>query len=533
MLLRSLSILATICLLGSCQKESQVATATRDGILLLGNSAEPKGLDPHMVSGVIESNIIRAIFEGLITLHPNEDLAAPGGAVIDITPDETATVWIARLRPNGKWSDGTPVTAHDYAFSYERMLTPDLGAKYASMLYFLEGAEAFNMGETDDFSTVGVRVIDDFTLQLTLRGPTPYFREILKHYTWYAVPRHIVLKHGTMTGRGNLWARAANIVGNGPYKVKEHRLNNYIEVDRNPHYWDADNVTLNGVKFIPVSNSFTEARMFRDGQLHITYSAASEVVDLMKEENPTHLRQEPYLGTVLYRFNNDRPPLDNPKVRRALSLAIDRDAICANVFRGFEPAYAMTPPMSGYKPPVGTAFDPETARQLLAEAGFPDGKGFPRFKLLIASREVAATLAAAIQAMWRDQLGIEVEIENKDWSAYMAATHAQEYDIVAGGWIGDYIDPLTFLEMWMPGSGNNNTGWANQEFAAAINASFAHSEDGPRLELLRKAEEILLEDAPIMPIAWWAKSYLIHPSVKGWYPLLLDNHPYQSLRLED
>jgi len=518
-------------LLGSCQKESQVERANRDGILLVGNANEPKGLDPHIVSGVLEANILRALFEGLIANDPQSDTACPGGAALEVTPDATATVWTVKLRPDGKWSDGVPVTARDFAFSYERILTPELGAKYAEMLYFLKGAEDFNKGKSTDFSTVGVEVIDDETLRLTLRGPTPYFREILKHYTWTAVPRHVVLKHGTIGQRGNPWTRPENLVGNGPYQLKSWRRTDHIEVERNPFYWNAANVTLNGVRFLPITNLYTEGRMFRDGQLHVTYAATPEVVDLMKKQHPEQLRQEPYVGTAFYRFNTTRPPLNDVRVRQALSFAVDRQAICENVFRGYRPAYAMTPPMGTYDPPHIAGFDPEKARRLLAEAGFPGGKGFPRLKVLIASKEVAATLAQALQAMWRETLGIEVEIENKEWNAYLVAMQDLDFDIAYGGWIGDYLDPLTFLEMWTPGNGNNNTGWENPGFVKLLQESFQEADGARRFGLLREAEQILMDEAPILPIAWQSRNYLLHPSVEGWHPLLLSNNPYQFLRL--
>ena len=517
--------------LASCQKESQVDRATREGILLVGNANEPKGLDPHIVSGVLEANILRALFEGLIGNDPQSDTAAPAGAALEVTPDATATVWTAKLRPDGKWSDGVTVTAQDFAFSYQRILTPELGAKYSEMLFFLKGAEDFNKGKTKDFSTVGVEVVDDETLRLTLRGPTPYFREILKHYTWTAVPRHVVLKHGKIGQRGNPWTRPENLVSNGPYQLKSWRRNDHIEVERNPHYWNAAKVTLNGVRFLPVSNLYTEARMFRDGQLHMTYAATPEVVDLMKKENPAALRQEPYVGTVFYRFNTTRKPLDDPRVRQALSFATNRQAICDNVFRGYKPAYAMTPPMGSYDPPHLAGYDPEKARRLLAEAGYPGGKGFPRLKILLASRETAATVAQAVQAMFRETLGIEVEIENKEWNAYIVAMQDLDYDIGFAGWIGDYLDPLTFLEMWTPGNGNNNTGWDSPAFADLLRQSFQEVDATKRFDLLRQAETLLVGEAPVLLVAWYARNYLIHPSVEGWHPLLLANNPYQFIRL--
>jgi oligopeptide transport system substrate-binding protein len=516
------------CLL-SCQRESQVDKATRQGILLLGNSSDPKSFDPQVVSGVIESNLNRALFEGLVNFHPSEDLAAPPGVAYELTPDETSTVWTAKLRPDAKWSDGMPVTAEDFAFAYERILTPDLGAKYSEMLYFLKGAEAFNKGEAKDFSTVGIKVIDPLQFTITLRGPTPYFREVLKHPTWNPVPKHMVLKYGKIGQIGNPWSKPYRLVSNGPFRIKSFRRNDHIEVERNPYYWDAKNVKLNGIRFLPISNTFTETRMFRDGQLHVTYAAAPDMVDFMMKHDPASVRQEPYLGTDFYRFNTTRKPFDDARVRRALSMAIDREALCDSVYRGYTPAYGITPPTDDYTPPHGAFFDPEQAKKLLAEAGFPGGKGFPRKKLLISNRE--ATQPVAVQAMWRKHLGVEVEIEFKEWTAYLLATQTLDYDMVASGWIGDFIDPLTFLEIWSPGNGNNNTGWENKEFVDTLAKSFQESDPAARFDLLKSAESIMLSEAPIAPIAWRGKNYFLHPSVKGWNPLLLDSHPYNSVEL--
>ena len=525
------------CLTG-CQREeqagggeTQVEKANREGILIMGNSNEPKGLDSQVVTGVLESNIMRALFEGLVADHPSEDGAwLPGGAET-LTPDATATVWTAKLRPNAKWSDGTSVTAFDYAFAYERILTPAFAAKYAEMLFFLKGADRFNKGETTNFSEVGVEVVDDYTLKLTLRGPTPYFPQILKHYTWNPVPKHVVLRHGKISDKGNPWSKLGNIVSNGPYQLKDWRRNDFLEVERNPHYWNAGEVTLNGVRFLPITNSYTEARMFRDGQMHVTYVCPPEIVDLMLKENPKVLRQEPYVGTVFLRCNTKRQPLGDERVRRALNLAFNQSEICTKILRGYKPAYGMTPPMAGYDTPHAVNHDPETARRLLAEAGYPGGKGFPRLKILLASRETAATLSQAVQAMWRKELGIEVEIENKEWTAYLEAMQTFDYDLAYSGWIGDYLDPLTFLEMWTENNGNNLTGWSSKDYEALLQKSHQEADPAKRYALLREAETILTRESPNLLVAWYARNYLMDPSVEGWHPLLLDNHPFDVLRL--
>lgn len=536
MMHRALILISTLLCLSGCQRKSQVATATEDGIFIIGNSNEPKGLDSQIVTGVLESNIMRAMFEGLVSFHPSDDAKYVLTGAEALEPDETATVWTAKLRHDAKWSDGTTVTAHDYAFAYERMLSPEFAAKYAEMLYFLKGADRFNKGETKDFSEVGVEVVDDFTLKLTLRGPTPYFPQILKHYTWNPVPRHVVLKHGTMTQKGNAWSKLGNIVSNGPYQLKSWRRTDHLEVERNPYYWNAENVTLNGIRYLPINNSYTEARMFRDGQLHMTYTAPPEIVDLMKKEHPEVLRQEPYVGTLFFRCNTTRKPLDDVRVRRALNLAFDQQEICDKILRGYKPAFGMTPPMAGYTTPHAVRNDPEEARRLLTAAGFPPNSegvrpDFPRLKILLASRETAATVAQAIQAMWRKELGIEVEIENKEWTAYLAAMQDGEYDLASSGWIGDYLDPLTFLEMWTKGNGNNLTGWSNEKYEDLLKQSHQEADPTKRYQLLQEAETILTTESPNLLLAWYARNYLLDPAVEGWHPLLLDNHPYEVLRL--
>jgi oligopeptide transport system substrate-binding protein len=527
-------LLAATLALTACRKETDVDRGMREGIFIVGNSNEPKSLDPQQVSGVLESNILRTLFEGLVSGDAQKDGQMNPAAARSLESDATATVWTAHLRPEGKWSDGEPLTAHDFAFAYERILSPKFAAKYADMLYFLKGAEDFNKEKTTDFSTVGVEVLDDYTLRLTLRGPTPYFPQVLQHYTWAPVPRHAVLKAGKIDQIGTNWTKPKGgvMVCNGPYRLKSWRVNDHLEVERNPYYWDAANVKLNGVRFLPVSNSYTEARMFRAGQMHATYALPPEMVELFKANKPEALHQEPYVGTLFYRCNTTRKPLNDPRVRRALSLAIDQQAIIDSVLPGYTQAYAVTPPMAGYQPPQGLRFNPEEAAKLMAEAGFAGGKGFPRLKILLASKETASTMAQAIQSMWRNHLGIEVEIENKEWTAYLAAMQSLDYDFAASGWIGDYLDPLTFLEMWMPGNGNNMTGWDNPQFASLIQASFKETDATQRLRTLEAAEKILVDEVPMLPIAWYSRNYLMDPRVKGWHPLLLDNHPYQTLSFE-
>ncbi len=528
---RLLTLAVAVLALAACSRETQVERANRDGILLLGNSGEPKSLDPQLVTGVLESKIIGSLMEGLVADDPRSDDALPPGAAESWEHNEELTEWTFHLRPDGKWSDGAPVTARDYVFSYQRMLHPDLIAPYVEMLYFIDKAEAFNKGEIDDFSEVGVWAEDDLTLRLRLREPVPFLPSLTRHYTWFAVPRHVVLLHGKMTDRFTDWCLPPNMVGNGPFRLKSWEFHDSIEVEKNPHYWDAENVALNGIRFLPIENPYTEARAFFAGQLHSSYTLPADLIDTVKEKSPQFLRQEPYVGTVFVRLNTTKPGLDDPRVRRALGLAIDRAALTEHVLEGYFPATSLTPKMGRYEPEPVLRFDPEEARRLLAEAGYPGGKGFPRYSVLI-SRPAARSSTEAVQAMWRKHLNIIVDIQNKDWGSYISAQQSLEFDMAMAGWIGDYLDPTTFLNMWTKGNGNNNTGWSNERFEELL-AEAAHQADPvQRLDFLRQAEQLLMAEQPVLPTAYYSRNYLHRPEVKGWYPLLLDNHPYKSIRLD-
>lgn len=515
----------------SCQKETQVDRANREGILLVGNSAEPKSLDLHLVTGVIESKVLTALFEGLVANDSISDDATPPGAAASWEHNADMTEWTFRLQPNGKWSDGVPVTAHDFVFSYHRLLHPDMAGPYAEMLYFLVNAEDYNKGKITDFSQVGVKALDDLTLQVKLREPVPFLPSLTRHYTWFPAPKHVILKHGTMTSRGNKWFMFPNMVGNGPFKLTKWRFHDVIECDRNPYYWDAANVGINGIRFLPIENPYTESRAFLAGQLHTTYQLPADLLKSMKKEAPEFVRQEPYIGTTFVRFNVNRPALADERVRHALSLTIDRQQICDYISEGFTPATSFTPDMGAYHPTPVLEFNPEKARQLLAEAGFPNGDKFPRYSILIA-RASTRPQVEAIQSMWKTHLNILVDIQNKDWGSYVAAQQSLDYDLAAASWIGDYLDPSTFLNMWTTGNGNNNTGWSNPPYEAMLRDAALQADPARRLAIFRDAETLLMKEQPIAPVSWWVRNYLHRPEVKGWHPLVLDHHPWKAIRLE-
>jgi oligopeptide transport system substrate-binding protein len=527
----ALCVLLQLLCLVPCGGETPVEKANREKILLIGNASDPKSLDPHLVTGVIEHNIIRSLLEGLVSDDAYSDTAYPPGAATSWEHNENYTEWTFHLRPDGKWSDGTPLTSADFVFAYNRLLHPDTLGPYAEMLFFLKNAEKFNRGEITDFKEVGVSAPDDYTLKLVMREPVPFLLGMTRHYTWFPLPRHVVLKYGKMTDRFTPWCEPGNFVGNGAFVLKDWKLNDHVDVVKNPRYWDAANVKLNGLRFIPAENYYTETRGFLAGQLHTTYQLPPPLVEKIAQECPQYLHQEPYLATDFIRVNVTRPKLDNPKVRMAMSLAIDRKLLCDNVLQGNTPCGTICPNLGDYKPDQIVSFDPERAKALLAEAGYKDGQGLPRFKLLMSSTGSRGTVEA-IQAMWRDTLGINIDLQPKDWGAYVSAQQKLDYDIALAAWTGDYLDPSTFLLMWTKDNGNNNTGWSNPEYERMLSEAAQQADPAQRLAIFKKAERMFIEDQAILPISYRGRNYLHRPEVKGWSPLLLDNHPWHTISLE-
>ncbi len=520
-------------LLGCAKQESRVVQGNRAQILHKGNGQEPEDLDPHIINGISEYNIISALLEGLVSEDPQTLQPIPGIAEYwEISDDRR--VYTFYLRPDAKWSNGDSVTASDFAFSYRRILSPKLGSTYAYMLYPLQHAKSFHEGSITDFTQVGVKAINDQILQLTLTHPTPYFLSLLNHWTWLPVHPATILKFGKIHQRGTIWTRPKNFVGNGPFILDIWKVDQVIIVKRNEQYWDADTVRLNAIHFYPISNPTTEERAFRAGKLHITHQLAFNKIEVYQQQQPECLRIDPYLATYFYCINVNRPPLDNPKVRQALALAIDRKSIVENVLKGGQkPALYFTPPnTAGYTSETSMTPNLQKATQLLAEAGYPNGTGFPKIELLYNTSENHRTIAEAIQQMWKKNLHIDISLINQEWKVYINTRRQQDFDLCRFGWTGDYLDPNTFLDMWTSDGGNNAAGWSNVMYDKMIEHAAEISDPNLRFELFQKAENILLTELPIIPIYFYTTVYLTQPGVKNWHPTILDHHPYKYVYLE-
>jgi oligopeptide transport system substrate-binding protein len=518
---------------GCTKRQTLVEAGDHDQILHIGNGTEPQELDPDIVTGVQEYHIIMSLLEGLVTEDPVDLHPVPGVAERwDISPDRK--VYTFHLRTNAKWSNGDPVTAQDFWESYKRILTPSLGSEYSYMHFVVKNAEAYNTGKITDFSQVGYKVIDDHTLQITLNNSTPYFLSLLTHQSWYPVNIRTVAKYGDPYLRGNKWTRPGHYVGNGAFVLAKWRVNDVIEVRKSPTYWDRDRVRLNAIRFYPIDNEDTEERAFRAGQLHITETLPLSKIDYYKANYPGLLKIGPYLGTYFYRVNVTKPPLNDKRVRKALAMAIDRGSIVTNVMKGGQlPAYNLVPPgTAGYTSHTHLEENIAEAKRLLAEAGYPGGKGLPTIELLYNTSEAHRTIAEAIQQMWRTRLGVNAQLVNQEWKVYLDSQRTLNYQVCRGSWIGDYVDPNSFLDMWLTGGGNNETGWSNPEYDRLIAQAAATADPAGRLEVFQKAEAILMDEMPEIPVYFYTRVYLKRPEVKGWYPTLLDNHPYKYVYLE-
>ncbi|MEP6388540.1 MAG: peptide ABC transporter substrate-binding protein [Halioglobus sp.] len=514
-----------LALLGCTGGESNVEQGNRAGILHYGNGSEPQGLDPHVVTGVPENKLIRALFEGLAVKNPYTLEPEPGVASSwDFSEDGRVITF--HINPDARWSNGDSVTAHDYVWSWGRALDPAMGNLYAYMLFPVNNAQAYATGELEDFGDVGVKALDDLTLEVTLTEPTPFFLQLMDHYSTFAVHRPTIEKFGKKTDRFTKWTRVENIVSNGPFVLSEWKLNRRISMVKNATYWDKDKVGLNGVVFYPTENLVSEERMFRVGQLHYTQSIPLDKIPVYRAMEDTPYVQAPYLGTYFYLVNTERPPLNDVKVRQALSMAVNRDSLNNTVLKeSAVAAYSITPPGTlGYQPPKLFDYNPELARSLLAEAGYPDGEGWPGIELIYNTSESHRQVAVALQQMWKDELNIEITIANQEWKVYLDSVTQMNFDIARRGWIGDYVDANNFLDLYLTGGGNNNTGFADPIYDDLIGTKAPQAKTREeRYAVFYEAETRLMEQMPIIPIYTYTSKHLVHPSVKGMPSNLMDS----------
>ena len=538
-MLRRASLLALaalpLLLAGGCAKKEPPATAGSVAparkVLHYGSGAEPQDLDPQIITGVPEHRLMLTFFEGLVSEDPQMNVIPGVAEKWEISPD--GLVYTFHLRADARWSNGDPVTAQDFVQSYQRALTPAIGCEYVYMLWLVVGARDYLEGRITDFAQTGFKAPDARTLQITLLQPAPFLLHAMNHYMWYPIPVATVKKFGGMDQRNSNWTRPENFVGNGPYALKEWRPSQVIVATRSLTYWDRARVKIDEIDFYPIELADTEERMFRTGQLDITNEVPLTKVAVYRREQPDSIRVDPWDGIYYYRFNTARKPFDEVRVRHALALSIDRESLVKNVTLADEtPAYNFVPQnLLGFKSAHTFHADVAEARRLLAEAGYPDGRGFPKVELLYNTLEKHRVIAEALQQMWRKNLGIEITLYNQEWKVYMDSQHSKNFQLERGGWIADYVDPHVFFDMWETNGGNNDTNWGSPAYDRLLHSALAAPTDAARYEIYQQMESILLDVMPVLPIFYYTKARLVNPRVKGYVITPVDNISWKYVDL--
>lgn len=507
-----------------------VAEPVEDKVVFrISNGAEPESLDPAKIQGVPEHRIFETLFEGLIVYDPQTADGIPGLAE-SWEVSEDGMTYTFKLR-KANWSDGTPITANDVVYSWLRELAPETASPYAWFpVMFLAGAEAYNMGEAGP-EAVQIRALDDYTFQMDLIGPLPYVIGALGHYSFAVVPQHAIEKYG------DEWILPGNFVGNGPYTLKEWTPQDKIVAVKNEAYWDAENVKLDEVVFYASDDNNTNYNMYISGQVDWLTAIPNDKLDsvMMRED----YQVAPQLSTYYYTIQTTKAPFDDARVRRALSLAIDRETLVEEVTKaGQIPGWGIVPNMAGYDAlefPYDNMDDAiAEAQELLAAAGYPNGVGFPSFSLLYNTDDSHKMIAEYVQQQWANNLGINCTLENQEWATYLSNRNAGNFDVARAGWVGDYQDPNTFLDMFVTGAGMNGGKYSNEDYDLFINEAARMEAGEERMEILKTAESIMIdEDQAIIPFYYYVSQNLIDlDKWGGWYSNTMDYHPTKDIYLK-
>lgn len=617
------------------------------------NSTEIKTVDPAIATGQPEGRVIMGLLEGLLRGEPEGEAYLQAGpndafplspkpaAAESFTISDDGLTYTFQMRPTAKWSNGDPVTADDYVFSWQRMLHPETASEYVYQLHYIAGAEAYNtlqteigkrvevelndrrsplqlfprgtivrgvlreivkppepeipeganakkiaqlkgewrdawryVVETDDIetanhlsveaiaideekidgavtfarkpganakgvvackwvlpdfnTTVGLKAPSPNELVVTLRNPTPYFPDLVAFYPLFPVHRKTIEKFGPD------WLRPENIVTNGPYSLEFRRLRDRLRLKKNEHYWDAKSITLNTIDVLAIKSDTTALNMFLNGQVDWATRAPNTLVPDIQKKMPGEFYSAPMLTIYMYVFNTTRAPLDKKEVRQALAQAINRQQIVQYVTRaGQQPAASFVPPgLRGYDPPQVMKYDPDGAAKLLEAAGFAGGRDLPKIEILHNFDQLHKEIAEVIQQQWREELGLDIGLRNLEWGVYLDTLHKKDFQVARYGWIGDYPDPNTFLDLFLTDGANNNTGWSNAEYDALVKGAAAETDPAKRMEMFVKAERILLDEVPVVPIYHDVSRNLVKPWVKGFFCDPQDMHPLTLLRVD-
>jgi oligopeptide transport system substrate-binding protein len=493
-------------------------------ILHRGNGTQPQGLDPHITEGVPSTHVQRDLFESLVVRAADGRIIP--GAASGWEVSEDGLRWTFFLREESRWSNGEPMTAEDWLFSLRRAVNPATGSRTSILLKPIRNAEPIISGRMAP-EELGVRVIDDYTLEITLEAPNPLLVEVLSHSVAYPIHRATVEEYG------DRWARPGTMVSNGPYKLEELAMQSHIRLVRNPYFRENDRVIIDEVYFYPTEDLAAELLRYRAGEIDWTYEVPNTQFNWIDANLKDELNITDWFGTYYFGFNTTQEPFDDPRVRIALSLAIDRKIITTKLRRfGEQPSFSFTPPgLDGYEPPQPEWASwtqqerEEHAKALLAEAGFgPDNP--LRLEIRYNTHEDHKRVSLAIAAMWEQVLGVRASLINEEFRVFLATRRARAItEVFRAGWIGNYLDPMYFLELFHSDNQQNDVGFFNDRYDELLAQAARTADRAERFAVLQEAERLLLKNQPFAPIYTYVTRRLVKPYVRGWEPNLVDQPP--------
>lgn len=479
-------------------------------------------LDPNRISESAGNALASQMFEPLLAYAAGNTPPVPGMAKsYDVSAD--GRTYTFHLREGLVWSDGTPLTAEDFRFSWLRGISPELGSRNAQQIWsVVKGAKAYNLGRTTDPNDVAIRVPDPLTLEVELNEPTSYFPYLVAYIAYAPVPRHTIEAHG------DRWTRPENIVVNGPYKVVEHKPRSKMVFEANDRYWDTAHVQIKRHTAYLSDSEQANATYYLNGQVHTAQPLPQAMVKEWMKRGVADLHVAEQMAVYYYVYRVDKPPFNNRLVRRAFNMALDKERLTSHILSGQKtPARGLLPDMfrdsMGYLPTAGDAFDRVGARTLLAQAGYPGGAGLD-VELIYNTYEAHRVIAEFYQQSIRANLGVTTSVSNMEWKSLLKKCQSGDFEVARTSWIADYPDPMTFLGVWHSESENNYAGYKNPAYDTLLQRIRRTTERATRNDLICAAEKVLNEDLPISPFYFYTRPYVIHPSVQGFLPQHQDHH---------
>ena len=485
--------------------------------LVRNNGSEPSSLDPHKVESDVENNIISDLFEGLVSVSPTGEIEP---RLAEKWENKDNTVWTFHLRPGVTWSDGTAITAQDIVWSWQRLVSPLTASPYASYpgnMHIVNGAEIAQGKKAPE--TLGVKALDDATFEVTLTQPNAAFLAMLAHPSLVPLDKVLISRYG------DKWTKPEHMVTSGPYKLSQWVVNERIVAERNPRYWDNAHTVINKVTYLPISSETADVNRYKAGEIDIVYTVPINQFAQLKKTMGDQLDVSPQLATYYYEFNTTRPPFNDPRVRRALNMALDKDIIAEKVMgQGQRPAWLISQPdIGGVK-----LHNPEyaswprdkriaEAKKLLSEAGYNESHPLV-FNLLYNTSESHQRIAIAASSMWKKNLGVEAKLQNQEWKTMLDAMHTHNFDAVRYAWIADYDDAATFLNNFRTGDSENTSQYSNPVYDEALRNAAKASDTTARGKFYQQAEDLLGQDVPAIPVYHYVRTHLVKPWVGGFTP---------------